>query len=303
MKSHQPGILASIPKQARYLFFSEMPKADLAPALYFLRDHVDGESAVLGLGNSVAEELGSHIPGLKNFAAPVGSKVEIPVTPFSLFIWLRGGDRGELLHRSRVLEKGLAGSFIFTESADSFVYKEGRDLTGYEDGTENPKGKKALSAAFVSGEGAGLDGSSFLSVQRWIHDLNTFESMGQKEKDHSVGRRQKDNVELPKAPPSAHVKRTAQESFNPEAFVLRRSMPWSDGQNGGLIFTAFGKSFDAFEAQLRRMSGAEDGITDALFRFTKPLSTAYFWCPPMYKGKIDLRALPGAQSITGKRKK
>jgi hypothetical protein len=51
------------------------------------------------------------------------------------------------------------------------------------------------------------------------------------------------------------------------------------------------------EAQLRRMSGAEDGITDALFRFTKPISTAYFWCPPMYKGKIDLRVFPGRRPI------
>jgi len=161
------------------------------------------------------------------------------------------------------------------------------------DGTENPKGRKALSAAFVSGHGAGLDGSSFLAVQRWVHDLDSFDAMGQKERDDSVGRRQKDNVELAKAPPTAHVKRTAQESFTPEAFILRRSMPWSDGQNAGLIFTAFGKSFDAFEAQLRRMSGAEDGITDALFRFTKPLSTAYFWCPPMDKGKVDLRLFPG----------
>ena len=44
-------------------------------------------------------------------------------------------------------------------------------------------------------------------------------------------------------------------------------------------FVAFGKSFDAFEAQLRRMVGAEDGVTDALFQFTKPVFGSYFWCP------------------------
>jgi hypothetical protein len=36
--------------------------------------------------------------------------------------------------------------------------------------------------------------------------------------------------------------------------VLRRSMPWADGMRGGLNFVAFGKSFDAFEAQ-----GKENG--------------------------------------------
>ena len=38
------------------------------------------------------------------------------------------------------------------------------------------------------------------------------------------------------APESAHVKRTAQESFSPEAFVLRRSMPWADCGQAGLAF-------------------------------------------------------------------
>jgi putative iron-dependent peroxidase len=48
---------------------------------------------------------------------------------------------------------------------------------------------------------------------------------------------------------------------------------------------------DAFEAQLRRMVGLDDGITDALFRIFKPVSGAYFWCPPLRAGRLDLRAL------------
>jgi porphyrinogen peroxidase len=42
---------------------------------------------------------------------------------------------------------------------------------------------------------------------------------------------------------------------------------------------------------MRRMSGAEDGIVDGLFRFTQPLTGAYFWCPPLKGGKLDLSAL------------
>lgn len=73
--------------------------------------------------------------------------------------------------------------------------------------------------------------------------------------------------------------------------MLRRSMPWSGADKAGLMFAAFGKSFYAFEAQLRRMSGAEDGIVDALFQFTQPQTGSYFWCPPMHEGKLDLRLL------------
>ena len=64
---------------------------------------------------------------------------------------------------------------------------------------------------------------------------------------------------------SAHVKRVAQESFESEAFMIRRSMPWVEGMEVGLFFVAFGKSFNAFEVVLNRMLGNEDSISDALF--------------------------------------
>jgi deferrochelatase/peroxidase EfeB len=52
-------------------------------------------------------------------------------------------------------------------------------------------------------------------------------------------------------------------------------------------FLAFGKSFDAYEAQLRRMTGHDDGISDALFHFTRPITGGYYWCPPLGTMGID----------------
>ena len=68
-------------------------------------------------------------------------------------------------------------------------------------------------------------------------------------------------------------------------------MPWAQGLEGGLMFTAFGASYDAFEAQLKRMIGSEDGIVDALFAFTRPVSGAYYWCPALREGRLDLSPL------------
>jgi putative iron-dependent peroxidase len=39
------------------------------------------------------------------------------------------------------------------------------------------------------------------------------------------------------------------------------------------------------------MLGLEDGIVDALFNFTRPLTSSYFWCPPTKGTKLDLSAL------------
>ena len=81
------------------------------------------------------------------------------------------------------------------------------------------------------------------------------------------------------------------KASHPRLFVLRRSMPWAQGSQAGLVFVAFGHGFDAFEAQLRRMAGLDDGVVDALFQMSKPVTGAYFWCPPLRDGQLDLQAL------------
>lgn len=291
MTSVQRGILAPVPKLARYLCFSLQAGARPQRALKALVDLVDGDANVVGLGEPLVRLLGANIPGLRVFPTQFGAGLILPSSAAALWSWLRGDDRGTLVHSGRQIVDAVATAFALDSVIDAFQYDGGRDLTGYVDGTENPKGRKASDAAILRGQGAGLDGSSFVAVQQWAHDFTRFESMSTKDQDNSIGRRRSDNKELSGAPRSAHVKRTAQESFSPQAFILRRSMPWSDGNAGGLNFVAFGKSFDAFEAQLKRMVGAEDGVADALFKFTRPVSGSYFWCPPMAKHRLDLRRL------------
>ncbi len=293
MLPYQPGILAPIPAAARHLRFN---LADAAPqavraALERLRGDVDGESAVVGLGLPLIEALDVHLPVLGAFPEIVSDAAPVPSTPAALWCWLRGGDQGVLLHRARRIKHLLAPALIPIQDQEAFRYQGGLDLTGYEDGTENPQGEEALAAAFAQGQGEGRDGSSIAALQQWVHDLDRFEAMSPTDQDNSVGRRKFDNEELDDAPESAHVKRTAQESFEPEAFVLRRSMPWAEAGKAGLMFLSFGKDAQAFEAQLRRMTGQEDGIVDALFQYTKPVTGSYFWCPPLRDGRLDLRAL------------
>jgi porphyrinogen peroxidase len=74
------------------------------------------------------------------------------------------------------------------------------------------------------------------------------------QQDQAIGRGHSGNAARNDAPPSAPVKRSAQESFE------------------GMI-------------------GAEDRIADALFGFTRPACGAYFGCPPMHQGRLVLRAL------------
>jgi putative iron-dependent peroxidase len=254
---------------------------------------VDGDAAVVGLGPQLVRVVGAAVPGLRELPAlaVAGSGAQIPSTPAALWVWLRGSDCGDLVWAARRIERALAPACALERVVDTFRYGSGRDLTGYEDGTENPEGDAAVAAALAQGAEPGYDGASFAAVQQWVHDFDAFERLAPAARDEVIGRRLRDNAEIEPAPASAHVRRAAQEDFEPPAFVLRRSMPWARDAQAGLLFLAFGQSLDAFEAQLRRMAGQDDGIADALFGFSTPVTGAYFWCPPMGAGRLDLSAL------------
>ena len=292
MSHLQSGILATpVPAQARHLFF-DIDQAQAVPeALRQLASLADGQRLLVGLGEPVAYLLERPIPGLRGFAPVNGPEAKNPATQHALWCWVTGVERSELLERSLDLQGILAPAFRLVDAADCFRHLSGHDLTGYEDGTENPQDDDAIEAAQVASEQPGLQGSSFAAIQQWVHDLQGFRQHPQAEQDNMIGRRLSDNHELEDAPESAHVKRTAQESFDPEAFMVRRSMPFIEGLQAGLMFLCFARSLQPFEVQLQRMSGLEDGISDALYRFSHPITGGYYWCPPYNDGGLNLQAL------------
>lgn len=289
--SPQAGILADLPSHARYLTFELSDAATPHQILVQLQQLACSSSCLIGVGQVVVEMLKQEVSGLRTFPRLDGPNVVMPSSSGALWFWIRGDDRGDLLHQGRAIIEQLRGSFTLSDITDGFRYASGLDITGYEDGTENPEGEAAAKVALVSSDKQGLAGSSFVAVQKWQHDLENFDAMSTEQQDFAIGRRRSDNEELADAPESAHVKRTAQEAFDPEAFVVRRSMPWTNGQAEGLMFVSFSASFDPFEALARNMLGLNDGVVDALFGFTQPLSGDYYWCPPQRDGRLDLRVL------------
>lgn len=286
----QSGIAAPCPPAAHYLTV-QCASIDARRSLYaMLAEAPIDASIVVGLGQGLVQSLGIRVPGLRTFDPFTGPNIAVPASQADAWFYLRGNDPGETLLAARNWIGNLPSGAHVTEDVAAFTYGSGRDLTGYEDGTENPKGLAANEAAFV-GKGE-WHGSSFVAAQRWVHDLAALQRLAQSGRDEIIGRRQDTNEELADAPETAHVKRTAQESYSPPAFMLRRSMPYGSTNEHGLYFVAFGADLDRYERMLRRMIGQEDGVVDALFRFSRPVSGGYYWCPPVDDGKLRLPTLP-----------
>jgi putative iron-dependent peroxidase len=283
----QPAILEPPPPLGRFVTFALHADADPAAVLRALAALEHDPKTILGVGTPLADRLGREVPGLRAFPADLPA---FPSTQHAAWVFLTHGDPTRLFDAGRELARRFRGLLDVVDEIDSFAYRTERDLSGFVDGTENPKGEDALRAAIIAARGPGLDGGSFVAVQRWVHDLDAVDRMSAAARAGAVGRDEETNAELEDAPTSAHVKRTAQESFDPPAHIVRRSMPYGGIREHGLNFVAFGESLDRFERQLRRMAGQDDGIPDGLLSFTRAVSGGYYFCPPLRQGRYDLSA-------------
>jgi putative iron-dependent peroxidase len=286
----QSSILKPTPENGRSISYAARFESDPKAALTRLAHGFDPSWGVVAIGEPLALALDKAIPGLRTFPALASGAGAVPSNQHALWVFLRGASRGDVFDLSRKVGALIEDSFEIVDAVDTFTYAGGRDLTGYEDGTENPGPAKREAVAIAAADSA-TPMSSFVAVQRWTHDLARFNAHPQDHRDNIIGRRQSDNEELADAPETAHVKRSAQESYEPAAFMWRRSQPWSNNDGHGLEFIAYGASLDPFEAMMKRMAGLEDGIVDALFTFSRPINGGYYWAPPLKGGKLDLSLL------------
>ena len=291
----QAAIFRPPPEVGTVLVLDVDPGCDPRAGLVALRREVaqiSEDEPLVGLGAPLVLALAAEVAGLRGFPALSGMGVAFPSTQGALWLLVGGDQRGAVLDRAMELYGKLGDGWRLLEEVDTFCYRGGRDLTGYEDGTENPRDQAAVDAAVIADGEPGVRGGSFVAVQRYVHDLVRFRGLDATARDAIIGRHHETNDELAEAAATAHVKRSAQESFEPPAFMLRRSMPWGGVREHGLYFVAFVEALDRFERVLRRMAGLDDGQLDALLGITRALSGGYYFCPPLADdGSLDLRAV------------
>ena len=107
------------------------------------------------------------------------------------------------------LRRELGDAAEVIEEVHGFRYLDARDLTGFIDGTENPKGRERAEAALVGREDPAFAGGSFVFTQRYVHDLGRWERLAVREQEAAIGRRKRDSRELADRakPATAHIAR------------------------------------------------------------------------------------------------
>ncbi|NOH25142.1 Dyp-type peroxidase [Vibrio europaeus] len=159
-----------------------------------------------------------------------------------------------------------------------YRYLDSRDMTDFVDGTENPKDAQREEVAIIpQGEFAG---GSYVMVQRFIHNLPSWNRLNVSAQEKVIGRTKSDSIELDDVPAASHVGRVDIKEEGKGLKIVRHSLPYgSVSGEHGLLFIAYCNTLHNFKAMLESMYGATDGKTDQLLRFTKAVTGAYFFAP------------------------
>lgn len=179
----------------------------------------------------------------------------------------------------------LGDAVEVSEEAHGFRYLDSRDLTGFIDGTENPKGRTPRArAALIGDEDPVFAGGSYVFTQRYVHDLTKWAGLPKKEQEQVIGRTKGSSTELSaKAkPPTAHISRVVIEEDGEELEIVRHSFPYGTVSEHGLFFIAYTRNLDIPDKMLRRMLGASgDGLHDHPMDYTRAVSGATFFAPSL----------------------
>ncbi|WP_371188209.1 Dyp-type peroxidase [Thalassotalea maritima] len=206
-----------------------------------------------------------------------------PANNFDLFIQIRS-DRADVNHlvASKVCSM-LNDAVELVEQVKGFRYLDGRDLTGFVDGSENPKGIAKRQVALVNKPSDDMDKGSYLHIQRYRHNMPLWDSISVQQQEDIIGRTKRDDIEYPSADkaPTAHTKRTNLKDLNGNTMeILRQSMPYGHMKTQGLFFVSFCHTPKHFEIQLKSMiEGDEHGNFDHLLKYTQAETGASFFVP------------------------
>jgi len=246
-----------------------------------------GEAALvsaLGVGAAAWPRLFA-VPapqGLAPFEALSDGERHAPSTPADLFLHIHSPRQDANFLLARDVMGQLGGHVRVEEEIHGFKYLGGRDLTGFVDGTENPEGNERAEVALVGEEDPAYVGGSYVSIQRYVHNLASWEKLKRPEQEAAVGRTKDDDEELPdeEKPASAHIARVVIEEEGEELEVLRQSMPYGITSECGLYFVAYGRDPQIFRKMLERMVKRDgEGHYDRLLDFTRPVTGAAFFTP------------------------
>jgi putative iron-dependent peroxidase len=285
MRTPQSGIFALGTASHAYLEFDARDRGsarDVVGAVAALREPrttMGGVNLVAGFRPElwrevVPDDAPKELEGFNSdLVGPDG--YTMPATQHDAVLWLSGSAYDVIFDNARAAIGALDGVASIAEETSSWSYRHDRDLTGFIDGSENPTLIESPEIALIPEERPG-SGGTILLLQTWSHDATAWESLAVEKQERIIGRTKDESVELDDKPADSHVSSTDQDRFGK---IFRRNMPYGTVTDHGTMFVGFCAEQRPLAAMLESMAGLTGDGRDALTRYTRPLTGAYYFVP------------------------
>ena len=261
-------------------------------------------SCVVGIGSEAWDRLfdGPRPAELHTFLELAGPKHRAPKTDADLLFHLRAGQMDVCFELAGQLMDRLHGAATVVDEVHGFRFFEVRDLLGFVDGTENPSGNAAAEAVLISDQDDNFAGGSYVIVQKYVHDMPSWNAISVEEQERVIGRTKLSDIEMDDEtkPTNSHVAlNTIVDENGTERQILRDNMPFGRVGSGefGTYFIGYANSPSVTELMLQRMFiGWPVGNYDRILDFSTALTGALFFVPSA-DFLDDLPALPDAAGV------
>jgi porphyrinogen peroxidase len=244
-------------------------------------------SCVVGIGANLWDRLfdAPRPAGLHPFRPIVGETHTAVATPGDLLLHLRARRLDLCFELASQLMERLAGHADVADEVHGFRYFDERDLLGFVDGTENPAGAAAEAAVTIGAEDPDFAGGSYVTVQKYLHDLHTWNALPVEEQERVIGRHKLNDIELPDAdkPTNSHLAlNTIVDADGNQRQIVRDNMPF--GTIGiaelGTYFIGYAADPDVIEQMLHNMFiGVPPGNHDRILDFSTAVTGGMFFVP------------------------
>ncbi len=292
-------VAAALTRAAIFLVVSLKPGADsratvrsFCPDLAALlravefRDIEAGLSCVMGFGSEAWDRLfGQPRPAeLHPFQEILSGPRHAVSTPGDLLFHIRAKRMDLCFELATQIMARIGHAVSPVDEVQGFRYFDDRDLIGFVDGTENPRGTAVVEAVLVGDEDAAFAGSSYVIVQKYLHDLDAWNTLSIEAQERIIGRTKLSDIELDDSvkPTSAHNALTTIVENGKEIKILRDNMPFGRPAQGefGTYFIGYSRSPRTIEQMLINMFvGRPPGNYDRLLDFSRAVTGNLFFVP------------------------
>jgi putative iron-dependent peroxidase len=248
----------------------------------------DGElTCVAGVGSEAWNRLfsGPRPAELHPFPAIVGDKHRAVSTPGDLLFHIRATQMDLCFELAGQIMERMRGTVTVVDEVHGFKYFDERDLLGFVDGTENPTGRVAHDAVIVGDSDAAFAGGSYVVVQKYVHDLDTWTALPVEAQERVVGRTKLSDIELPDnvKPSNSHVAlNVITGPDGAELKILRDNMPFGNlgRREFGTYYIAYANTPRVTERLLTNMFiGDPPGNYDRILDFSTAVTGTLFFVP------------------------